>query len=454
MSAARNTLRIALGGVGAAFLLLTSAAYAQSSSASPPGEDAGRIPAGLSSCFEYYRFGSTPVSISGSLSEVATGANLVLNGVIENQNAYPIPDVSVYAKVFRKQSAGRKDAHGPDVVDRFRAAGPLALRAGAAEPISFTWRVPENAQPGEYRIATYVIASERFSMLGLEFTDDIVGSAYDFSVVGSDRGAVRFDKSAVTVNGEPFFFAAFPPQVAGVDPVTVAASVANTTGSAFEGVITWRLYDWDSIRPGALIEESSQPLTVEAGASALVSYVARDADRSVYYLVGEIEADGSKSLIGVRFVRSSVNEPRINFAGVSRYPLAGDSVAFLCAHNTSGAVASDVRMQVSVVPKRNVLARLFASEPASAAYAGSLSGKIAALTLPLPLSSTLFTLDARLYQGDALIDEVRITYDCRALEAPCPPAPWYLYAIPALALLALAFAYGKRKKAVAEPPSV
>lgn len=423
-----SSLHLRRGIAVAALLFLLSAPLSSFAQEAPeellPMPSApGDIPEGLTSCFEYYRYGSVQTPITGSLATVAQGVELAFSGTIRNENPYPIPNVSVYVKIFRERTAGgQKDANGPDVVDFVRVAGPIDLKADSSAPLTFSWSVPRNAEPGTYRAATYVVASDRFNMLGLTFTDDVVGNSYAFHVVGEDEGAVRFDKTSVVVGGAPFFFASFPPRVSPSDAVDVAARVKNTTDIPFKGTLTWKLYAWDSLRPDALIDERTEPLEVHPGGSARVGFSVSDTAHAVNYLVGEFENGDSKSVIGIRFVREGVSEPRINFVGVTRYPLDENAQLFLCAHNTNDGEAENVQLQVSIQPKSIFDRVRFGSNQVS--YSGGLSGALAAVTGAVRIDPASFTVIGRLMQDGKLVDEVRVQYACESYSSDCPANVW------------------------------
>ncbi|MHB1162920.1 MAG: hypothetical protein ACYCZZ_00090 [Minisyncoccota bacterium] len=409
-------------------LLLAVPAFAQTnadtSSSTPPGlydsSTPTPKPAGLSSCFDYYRFGSVQASVSPSLSQVAQGSALSFTGTVNNQNNYPIVDATVYVKIFHDRTGNVKNVNGPDVVDWFPAVAHITLKANESKPISFIWQVPYDADPGSYKAAMYVDSSDRFELSGLVFTDDVTGSMEPFSVVGNTSGDTHFDKAGVTVNDTPFYFAAFPPTIASTTKtVTVSARVMNTSGTPYAGTLSWKLYYWDQLQSSHLIKESSAALNLNAHSTTTLSYAITDTSHAVYYLVGTLtsSASGAKSVIGVRFVRDSVPEPRMNDLGVSGYPLAGSSTAFVCVHSTSHDIATG-RVELSVTPV-GFLAGLF-GPLAHASYSGLIPGEIYALTAPIKGTASSFDLTATLYdQQGSVIDRVTVPYRCSDLGAPC-----------------------------------
>ncbi len=382
----------------------------------PPGPSlASRsIPSELQSCFDFYRFGSTPVTLSGRLHEVMQGATMGLVGSVENQNDYELRDVDVILKLFRKSEVLGKNPNGPDVVDELVPIRGATLKPHEVLPISVTYTVPQTFEPGEYQIASFVTSEKRFNSLGLSFTDDIIGSVYDFEVVGEDIGAVRFVKNAVTVGGKPHFFAAYPPSVElnehGVD---VTAAILNTTVRKATSVLTWTLYTWDGLREDNVIEQKTEQIIVAPGQQIQVNFHAADATQSMYYLKGELKnANGTVSLIGVRFANANVNTPRLNSVGVTETDTTYGT-AFVCAHNIGSGNAKDVDLELSVTAQR-FLDSFVGPLSITKQYHGDLSGDIAALSLAVTDSfkHRPFTLTATLKQSGVIVDQITYDYPC------------------------------------------
>ncbi|MDE2079088.1 MAG: hypothetical protein KGI73_01735 [Patescibacteria group bacterium] len=380
-------------------------------------QGAGQGSDGLSSCFDTYTFGSVPVTVSPSLMNAAEGSTVVFSGTVKNTNPYPIVDATVYVKIFRERSVV-KDVDGPDVVDWFPAVTHLALRAGESLPISFRWSVPSDALPGAYQAATYVAASDRFNLQGLTFTDDVIGGAANFSVVGQPVGSVSFDKTSVIVGGQPFHFAAFPPTVP-AGPVAVSVVVSNSTSNPFKGNVHWTLYWWDALQGSHVLASSDEALKIHPASNETATYTVTDEKHSVYYLVGEVDSSaGSKSIVGIRFVRAGLNEPRLNFVGVNQYPTGGTgAIALACAHDAGATAAASTTITLAVM-RTGVMS--FFGPLASASWSGALSGDIRALTVPVTRSSAdSFDVTASLYQNGVLVDQVTVPYRCSALGASC-----------------------------------
>ncbi len=376
----------------------------------------------LKSCFDYYRFGSTPIVISGELSEVSQGADLDLMATISNENPYPLTGVDVHVKVFRKTSE-EKEPNGPDVVDWFVPVENVILGAGEQYQFPISWTVPERATPGEYRFVTYVISQDRFNMQGLSFTDDIVGGQFDISVVGDEtRKSAAFEKQSVTVNGAPYYFAAYPPRV-GFGPAEVSAVLVNPTDAERVVTLSWELFAWDTARAENLINATEpENIVLAPNERRTVTYVAEDAQHPVYLLRAVVSApDETASILGIRFVREGNSTPRFNFIGIDGYPVTDSTNVVACAHTVGISGIPNARIElIAEGTSRGIGALIGGQKRITKEYAGELPGDIRALVMPLSGIGDSFMLTSRIYAGDELIDEVVQSYDCTETGVTCP----------------------------------
>ena len=226
------------------------------------------IPEGLKSCFEYYDYGSVAIVPTLELTSTVPNATLAVQGTIQNMNQHPIVDGMVYVKVFKMRDS-ENIQFGDDLVDQFTALRDVTLGSSETKQFMFEWTVPENAEPGDYRIATYFISAERFNLEGLSFTDDIVGGSVAIAVQGEEKGVVRFDRELVTLNGETHEFATFMSTFdETTKDVVIKAVVSNSTSIPYKGSITWTLYGWDGLRAETMISQKSEELKVHPNHTA------------------------------------------------------------------------------------------------------------------------------------------------------------------------------------------
>ena len=418
------------------------------------------MPSGTVSCFDYYAFGSVQAKLITPVASTVSGATLTFSGTLENANPYPVIDGALFVKVFKKRGT-RNDGNGPDVVDQFFVKDAIAIPANASVPVSFQWRVPAYAQSGDYELATFFTTSHKFNLLGLSFTDDVVGNTVPFKVIGEQASGVSFDKAGVTINGTPYRFAAYPPRV-GSDPATLQATVRNTTDTNQSATVAWTVYQWDAQRAANVVQEQQTTVTVPPDSSVPVSITVRDANHPVYLAVGTLSWRDTKSIIGARFVREGIDQPRINFPSITAFPLkvGTEAALFSCLHNTSENTTPDGRLELSLTDR---FGRTIAEHSYSGAITSAMMGVAESFTPSKDYDYAI--LDAKLYKGSALVDEASVVYDCAVIDpTECTP-PSLLEALLGsvsalasaivliiLAVGAIAFGAWFRRRRSASPP--
>jgi hypothetical protein len=158
---------------------------------------------------------------------------------------------------------------------------------------------------------------------------------------------------------------------------------------------------------------------VPAGGTADVSITVRDTKYPVYLVVGTLKWMDTQSVIGARFVREGVDRTRINFPGVTAFPLrAGvENTLFSCLHNSGENTVPNGRIELTLSDSvGNVIEEYTYSGDVTSAMMG-----VAEKFVPQE-DYDFFVLDARLYQGEEFIDEAHLVYDCAEIDpALCIP---------------------------------
>ena len=371
---------------------------------------------GAINCFDHYKFGSVQVDVSPTLSSTVSGATLGFTGTVKNDNDYPIVAGEVYAKIFLKKNQDDALTHqnGYALVDQFVVKDDLSLKAKGEQELSFTWKVPNAAEAGDYQIAFYYNSAKRYNLLGLSFTDDVTGNTADFSVKGNIGTAVAFDKNVVTLNKNIYRFAAFPPHFTKDEPVTAEVKLVNPKDKDVAVAVTWKLYAWDGLREEARQDIKQEVILLKAKEVKTLAYVAKPINASVSYLVAEVKDRDTKSLLDIRFVRDGIEETRINFPSIETYPLKAGEVAklFSCVHSTNQPVV-----------KENTLSLILRDESGKVIhhyqYQGDVTGEMMGLADTFTPDKTYanFTLTATLERGGQLMEEVVQKYDCEKIDA-------------------------------------
>lgn len=407
-----NLLRVAM----CALAICPVAAFAQGISGGSPApieESVFVTVPGTVSCFDYYRFGSVETHIAAEVASVVSGVPIAFSGTIENTNPYPIVDGTLYVKIFRAR-AGGFDANGHDVVDQFVALSDVTIPARGRVPVSFSWQVPSAMRSGEYQVATFFMTSRKFNLMGLSFTDDVVGGTARFTVSGEETSGLQFDKASITVAGEDYQFASFPPRVSTSEPIEVRAIVRNTTSAPQRANVTWAVYQWDAQLRENAVQEEAQTVDVPAQGSAPVTIKIVNAQYPVYLAVGTVSWKDTKSIVGVRFVREGQNRTRINFPGVLSYPLRSgeENTIFSCLHNSGdGHIVGGGRLELTLSDMQGNLIHEYI-------YEGDVTGAMMGIAEKFVPRRDYdrFVLDARLYHDGQFVDEAHLEYDCARIS--------------------------------------
>ncbi len=366
-------------------------------------------------CFDYYRFGSVQAVIESGTDNAAAGSAMDFKVQILNRNDYPIVDGAVFVKIFRKQRDGDfAHRNGHNLVEQFFAAEKIWLDAGASKEIGFEWQVPANAVQGEYQIAAFYVSAKKFNLLGLSFTDDVVGNTFDFSVSGETKKGAYLNKNTVKVNGANYNFAAFTPKIPEGAAAKIEIELENESGTRKKIPVRWVLYRWDALREENIIESKEEIVYVDANKTKKLYYNATHSAEPVYLLVAEALDGKSKSILGIRFTRGAVDRARINFAGISKYPLAetAGNTVFACIH---GMGTADVVKNGRLVLK---LLDAAGSTIGEYEYAGDITGAVMGMKKDFNAGTdeVNLTLRAELYMGDKLVDYAELKYDCNQIN--------------------------------------
>ena len=402
-----------------AFLALPLLTVAQDVPPPALGQPIAAPPSNTVNCFDYYSFGSVQVDVTASVQSAVSGTPVSFVGKLKNANPYPVVGGSVYVKIFKDRGDGSKDANGPDVVDQFYALEDISIPANGEKPIEITWNVPSYAVSGSYKLATFFTAAKKFNLLGLPFTDDVVGNTAPFRVTGEQKASVAFKKDAVTVDGNQYYFAAFPPRADAAKPVTIEATLINTGTQSVTIPLTWTLYHWAQNDQANYLDRRVDEVTIPPGGEKKVSFIVNDAQYPVYLLEGVARWKDTSSIINVRFVRSGHDRLRINYPALMSYPLTKgeESTLFSCLHNAGeSASVPNGRLELSLLDHKGKVIHSYT-------YTGNVTGAmmgVAEKFIPQKTYGT-FTLDAKLYQGEELVDQSSVTYNCQVLDPSlCP----------------------------------
>jgi hypothetical protein len=386
----------------------------QAATTSQPAAKPTLLP-GTVDCFDYYQFGSVQADFSSMLASTVPGATIGFTGKVKNDNTYPVVDGQVYVKIFRK-GGDEKLIHqnGYALVDQFALPDTFNLPAKGEREASFTWKVPENAQAGDYQVSFFFETAKRYNLLGLSFTDDVTGNQANFSVKNShEAGIVAFDKNAVTKNGMPHYFAAFLTKYTKDEPVVIKTKLVNPRNETVVVPVSWKLYAWDSLREETLKDTKTELITLKPNETKELSYTAKPIDASVSYLVAETRDENSKSILDIRFARNGIEETRINFPSITDFPLKADTktALFSCAHSTNESVVKDNILTLTLKDEQGKTIHTYK-------YQGDITGAMMGVKDLFTPTETYdrFSLTATLERQGKIVEEVTQSYACQDID--------------------------------------
>ena len=367
-------------------------------------------------CFDYYTFGSVQVDVEPSVEGSVAGAPITFSGKVVNHNPYPIVHGQVMVKIFKTTATVGTSTYqnGYPVVDQYIALPDVTIPANGETPVSFDWNIPTYLLTGDYELDTYFMTGKRFNLLGLPFTDDVTGDKFSFSVQGQvDRG-VAFDKNSVTLNGAEYSFASYPPAFSATNTVRVAAKITNDTTETQLVPVSWILYNWAGERVENKLDAKTDTLTLAAGETKTISYDAVESTGAISFVQAIATYKDTKSILNVRFSRDNKFETRLNFPSVLSYPLTAghESTVFSCLHSTSQPVVDGGKLILTLTDSTGALIHTYT-------YEGGVSGAMMGVkdTFVPDRTITDFTLTANLYKDNQSVEEIKVVYDCRDIDA-------------------------------------
>lgn len=365
-------------------------------------------------CFDYYKFGSVQADLQPQVAQTIPGAKITFSGKVVNENNYPLLDGTLYVKIFKSDEAVFAAGDGNPVVDQFVIQDGITLKENGSVPVSFDWAVPLNLEGGDYYAAYFFTTSHRYNLMGLPFSDDVVGNQAYFKVTNNSNDTVTtLSKTDTSINGVNHNFIAFPPHFAAGETITIKTTLTNSSQKSKTLPLQWNQYSWDSINKDNLRYTKTEAVTLKPGETKTVSYQVQPQRESVIYVIGVTQDEEVKSFINVRLVRDGSEETRINFPGLSAFPLQKDQAAtlFACAHAVNTPLVPGNTLTLTLKDRVGKVLHEYR-------YEGDLSASMGGYgeTFTPAGNVDYATLTATLERNGVIVEQVTETYDCAAID--------------------------------------
>ena len=400
------------------FLSTTQVSFAQENETeTPPASFPILVSSGATgplSCFDYYKFGSVHADLQPTVGQSVPSATMTFTGKMVNKNPYPLLDGTLYVKIFARNETVFASGDGNPVVDQFVIAENITLPANGQKDMTYTWKIPMNAEGGEYYAAYFFTTSDRYNLMGLSFTDDVVGNQAPFTIKNEkDPKLAKLSKINTKLNGQDHRFAAFPLHFAAGDTVTIETTITNPSDQDKTLPLQFNQYAWDSMNKDNLRFTKTEVVTIKAGETKTVSYEVKPQRESVVYVTAVTQDLEAKSLLNIRYVRDGIEETRINFPGLTTFPLKKDEAQtlFACAHSTNQPVVPGNTLTLSLKDGDGKTIHEYR-------YEGDINGAMGGYgEVFTPTGNINYaTLTATLERNGVVVEQVTQTYDCEAID--------------------------------------
>jgi len=377
-------------------------------------------PAGTSNCFDDYKFGSVQVDLSPTLPQTLPGLVLAFAGNLKNDNPYPVINGSVYVKIFKKEGDDSLvHQNGYPMADFFEAGKDIIIPAKSEKAFAFNWQVPGSLAGGEYEADFFFVTDQRFNLLGLSFTDDVTGNKSTFRITSDNKNQAVFDKNIVTLNGNQYRFAAFPPHFTKDESVKAEVRLVNPSNEQKIIALSWQLFNWDGLRPENRLDNQTELITLKPKETKSLSYSTTKAIGSVSYLLVEARDGDASSVMNIRFVRDGIEEMRLNFPSLTNFPVTeGKEMSiFSCVHSTNAPKidGNEIFLSLTDADTRETIH--------SFTYKGAITGAMMGVreSFTPKKSNGRVNLTTTLKHNGQMIDTVTQTYDCKDIDPSlCP----------------------------------
>lgn len=376
----------------------------------------------LVNCFDTYEFGSIKINISQDQSKYEPGNVINLTGDVMNENSYPVTGLTVSARLV-KDIPNSNDQAYTTTIDEFIIVENITIKANSKIDINQLYDLNVNAPKGKYQILFFAYQKDRFTLSGLPFTDDVVGSVLSFEVGGENTEKVYLDQTRTTVGGQKNINHGFLTTHEKDKDIQVQIPLKNITNQDQEMTLTSQLYSWDSLRAENLKKSEEEIITVPANGEILLTKTIEKVDLPVYYLkltatqTGDVgEAQRYTTISNIRFAVLESSSVRFNWVGLNSFP-NGDKVV-TCIHNTSDSLVENIEVDTRVLNSAG-------KEIAKSLYKGVVTGQVDAIAADLPKNTGYDKLTVVSTIKDVttgvVIDSVSIEYDCNSMGIDnCP----------------------------------
>ncbi len=377
----------------------------------------------LGNCFDIYNLTDIEFNIGTDKQVYQPGDVLILEGGMQNNNPYPLPELALKANIFKRESNGETIVFKK--VDEFIVKDNIQLANLQRYTIDTVYSLPINAAKGEYQVTFSVVQDNQISIAGLSFADEAsafnLGSSV-FTIEGENQEKVSIGQDKITINDQIYNNLETNPIYPEVQPVTIKVPIQNNTNESQKVTVSYEVYSWsdDSGELSRVKDILNQELELTGQENTDLIYTLEDIQEPVYYVKVMVSTQGEYSnmtwdnIANIRFTYSSIMDPRIAFTGFNTAPYnpEKDLELVTCIHNINEGEVDGVLENIVRDEKGRIIAQ--------SQYNGKITEQIDGIYTPLPQNKAYNKLTVTSILKDSsgnIVDSVEIIYDCQNLDS-------------------------------------
>jgi LPXTG-motif cell wall-anchored protein len=201
--------------------------------------------------------------------------------------------------------------------------------------------------------------------------------------------------------------------------VKVKTTITNPSDTIKILPLQWNQYAWDAMNKDNLRFTKTELVTLKPKETKTVTYEAQPQRESVVYVVAVTQDNEAKSVLDIRYVRDGIEETRINFPGLTQFPLNKDTenTLFACAHSTNQPIVAGNILTLTLKDRDGKTIHEYR-------YEGDISGAMSGFGEKFKTEKNInyATLTASLQRNGVIVEEVTTTYDCTQIDpSSCLP---------------------------------
>lgn len=328
----------------------------------------------LESCFVYYNYGKVKTHLATDKQSYKDSETITVSGMIENQNTFPISDVTLYGQLRRLNTPEKFETEGHFLIDRLVLLSHLSFLPGESKWIEAHVPVKTNYPKGSYQLQYYIFSPDGFHYSGRPFLEEDVAGYSNFDIDSEVAPSLYFDLSSLTVNGTAQTIRGGIKEFL-IGPLSISVKLTSEESRDLTIPVHVALYSFDDASEDNRIRKDE--MIIKPRDQGVLTYTFIPEKIGAYVYVATIDAPVS-SVFKYRFAVTGEGEPdvRLNDLNITDYPIGTDSKAYLCFHSPAPAKSRETEIKLEVLNGKQEVVE-------TRSVSGSFDGSVQAISVPI-----------------------------------------------------------------------